>query len=167
MLKEKDTNCWAAFGPAGGKYRQTSHQTIAVNASGVLVFVNAELKPAAERIRKAIKHSFYELREALADLHKAEPFDLVLRERVPRRPRIFHDEPKLRLHSSLLVDEAVGGMAWMTFAETFIRLPLPYLRIERFIPASRLLACSDGAHAVKLIVDLLLKNHRVVEVLNG
>ncbi len=40
---EKIDHTWAAFGPKANGYRHVAHQTIALNANGVDVFVNVEL----------------------------------------------------------------------------------------------------------------------------
>jgi hypothetical protein len=103
----------------------------------------------------------------LQHLHAFEPFDLVLEERTQRQASIYDYTPKMRLHSSLL-DETAGQVAWEAFSQTVERLPLPYLRIERLVPAQKLIELSrcDPPKVVQYIVEMLLRNHAVVRLLN-
>jgi hypothetical protein len=139
VLRISESHCWAAFGPT--KYRNVTHQTISIASDGLRVFVNAELKRATDRIKAVLKQSADTVREALCDLHEYEPFDLVLQERTQKQASLYDYTPKMQLHSSLLADESAGGVAWMAFVQTVQRLPLPYLRIERLIPPSKLVTC--------------------------
>jgi len=169
VLKSADACCWAAFGPDRRKYRRVTHQTISLSSDGLQVFVNAELKPASERIKRALKRAADTVRAKLADLHAFEPFDLVLEERTRRQVRLYDYTPKLRLHSSLVADETAGDDAWKAFVETFQLVPLPYLRIERLIPPIGLLQLPEdgGAGAIDLLAGILKVNHAVVDLLNG
>jgi len=137
-------------------------------ADGLRVFVNAELKPATDRLKSVVRNSGQALRAAFRDLHRFKPFDLVLEERVQRQARLFDYTPKMRLHSSMLAGQATSEVAWNVFAQTVELLPLPYLRIERLVPASTLgePSKSDPPEVVQGIVKMLQSNHVVVKLLN-
>ena len=166
-LKLTDAHCWAAFGPSGNAYRKVTHQTISLGPDGLRVFVNSELKSATDRLKTVLKESNVTFRTALQHLHRFEPFELVLEERNQRQASIYDYTPKLRLHSSLL-DESVDDVAWNAFAKTVEQLPLPYLRIERLVPAQKLIELSRclPPNVVENIVEMLLRNHAVVKLLN-
>lgn len=166
-LRLTDAYCWAAFGPRGNAYRKVTHQTISLSSDGLRVFVNTELKAATDRLKRVMKPPSATFRTALQYLHAFEPFELILEERTQRQASIYDYTPKMRLHSSLL-DETAGDVAWDAFTQTIERLPLPYLRIERLVPAHKLIELSecDPIHVVRHIAEMLLRNHAVVRLLN-
>jgi len=165
-LRFSDSHCWAAFGPANGEYRRVAHQTTSISSDGLRVFVNVELKAATDRFKAVLNNSAQAIRTKLEDLHGFGAFEIVLQERVQRRASLYDYTPKMRLHSSLLADDAIGRVAWMAFVETVQRLPLPYLRIERLLAPQKLLQLPDGDQAVELVVEIFRQYHAVVELLN-
>lgn len=162
-LKLADSYCWVAFGPRGRAYRRVTHQTMSLASDGLHVFVNTELKSATDRLKSVLKRSHAVFRAALQQLHAWEPFELVLEEKVKRQASLYDYTPKMRLHSSLLV-EATGDVAWEAFAQTTQLLPLPYLRIERLVRPPTLMA--DPVKAVQYVVEILQRNDAVVKLLN-
>jgi hypothetical protein len=60
--------------------------------------------------------------------------------------------------------EATGDVAWRAFTQTVNGLPLPYLRIERFVPTAKLIELSNKA--VQHVEEILKQNHAVVSLLN-
>lgn len=166
-LKLSDSYCWVAFGPSNDGYRHVTHQTMALGADGLKVFVNAELKVATDRLKSVLKQSGTIVRQALQHLHAFEPFELVLEERLQRQASLYDYTSKMRLHSSML-DQNSGDVAWKAFVETVNRLPLPYLRIERLVPAQKLieLSKSDASQVVQYVVQILRQNHAAVRLLN-
>ncbi len=168
-LKISDSDCWVAFGPRDSAYRKVTHQTMALGANGLRIFVNAELKSATDRLKNVLRQSAHSLRAALHELHMIEPYELVLEERFQRQASLYDQTPKMRLHSSLLADEATGDVAWMALAHTALRLPLLNLKIERRVPPERLLQLSkdDAGEAVEFVATILRRNHKLVELLNG
>jgi len=166
VLKLADPYCWAAFGPLPPRYRKVTHQTISLRANGLKVFVNTELKSASDRLKDVLRHQGNQLRVALQHLHEFSPFELVLQERVQRQASLFDYTPKMQLHSSMLVG-ATNNVAWEAFTQTVELLPLPYLRIERLLPAAKLIELSKCDKAVQQVAEILRENHAVVEMLNA
>jgi len=166
-LKLVDAYCWAAFGPTGKVYRNVTHQTISLSSDGLRVFVNSELKSATEKLKIVLKQANAAFRTALQLLHAFEPFELILEKRKKRQASIYDYTPKMRLHSSLL-NEPAGDVAWAAFTQTVEQLPLPYLRIERLVPAQKLIELSEchPPQIVEHLVEMLLHNHPVVKLLN-
>jgi hypothetical protein len=74
------------------------------------------------------------------------------------------DHPQLLFAKRLL--EATGDLAWKAFTQTVDRLPLPYLRIERLVPAATLIELSQGDRAIQHVEKILRQNHTVVSLLN-
>ena len=169
VLRKSDSYCWVAFGPGNGSYRKVTHQSITLSSDGIRVFVNAELKPAADRIKKVLGQKPELVYAALQQLHETEPFDLVLEERVQKQAMLYDYTPKMRLHSSLITDESVGSPAWTAFIDTVLKLPLPYLRIERLVKPATLLGVSSGHEdaSIESIANAMRQNHGIVQMLNG
>lgn len=165
VLRLADSSCWAAFGPRPPEYRKVTHQTVSLHSDGLRVFANTELKSATDRLKNVLMHSESEFRRALQHLHEFDPFELVLQERVQRQASLYEYTPKIQLHSSMLV-EATGDVAWSAFTQTVNRLPLPYLRIERLVPAAKLIELSKCDKAGQHVEEILKQNHTVVSLLN-
>lgn len=166
-LKRTDSYCWFAFGPRS-TYRNMTHQTMSLAANGLSIFVNAELKPATDRLKRVVRQSGDVLRDALQDLHLYEPFELVLKERIRRQASLYNYTPKMRLHSSMLSDVNTREVAWTAFSQAVEKLPLFQLSIERLIPPLRLLELTkhDPPETVQYIVECLKRNHAIVDLLN-
>jgi hypothetical protein len=168
-LKSADSYCWCALGPRDKSYRDVTHQTMAISANGLSLFVNAELKTATDRVKRVLHQAGNALRDALLNLHNPdEPFEVVLQERRQRQASLYDYTPKLRIHSSMLANPNTRQIAWDAFSQTVQQLPLFQLMIERLVPPSRLLALStsDPPGAVQHIVEILKRNHAVVSLLN-
>ena len=165
QLRLADSSCWVAFGPRHPEYRNVTHQTVSLRSDGLRVFVNTELKSATDRLKNVLMRSECEFREALQHLHELGPFELVLEKRIQRQASLYDYTPKMRMHSSMLV-EATGDVAWKAFTQTVNRLPLPYLRIERLVPAAKLIELSKCDEAVRYVEEILKQNHAVVRLLN-
>jgi hypothetical protein len=166
-LGANDTGCWVAFGPPSPSYRAVTHQTISLKSDGLHVFTNTELKKHTDMLKKVLNSSENTLRAALKKMHASEPYELVVKERVRRQASLYDYNPKLRLHSSILVG-STGEAVWRAFTETVTQLPLPNLLVERIIPARKLLALSATGpdKAVQHVVKMLKHNHGFVELLN-
>lgn len=67
-LKRADSDCWVALGPRAS-YRKVTHQTLSLSATGLSIFVNSELKPATDRLKRVLSQSGELLRDAFLDLH--------------------------------------------------------------------------------------------------
>jgi hypothetical protein len=103
---------------------------MSIASNGLRVFVNTELKPATDRLKRLLSRSDSELRRALQALHNVEPFNLILKERIQRQAMLYDSYERMRLHSSMLLQDA-GDTAWQALVQTVNRLPLPNLLIER------------------------------------
>jgi hypothetical protein len=167
-LKLVDTYCWVAFGPQDNAYRSVTHQSLALTAAGLEVFVNTELKPATDRVKDLLSRNPDTFRKELENQHKLEAFYLIVEKRTQRQASLFDYTPQLRLHSSVFSDLTTGDIAWEVFCKLFKVLPLPYLRIERLVPRAKLLDISkEGpSKVIRHIIELLLRNHPVVNWLN-
>ena len=131
-----------------------------------MVFVNTELKSASDRLKNVLRHRGDEFRIALQHLHEFSPFELVLQERVQRQASLFDYTPKMQLNSSMLVG-ATNNVAWEAFIQTVDLLPLPYLRIERLLPAAKRIELSKCDKVFQQVAEILRENHAVVEMLNA
>jgi hypothetical protein len=138
---------------------------VSLGPDGLRVFVNTELKSATDRLKKVLQHCGPELLRALQHLHQIGSFELVLEERTQRQASLYDCTPKMRLHSSMLIESA-GDVAWSAFSETVNRLPLPYVRIERLVPAATLIELSKSDEVIQRVAQILERNHAVVHLMN-
>jgi hypothetical protein len=166
-LKRSDLKCWFAFGPRG-TYRNVTHQTLSLDANGLTIFVNAELKAATDRLKAVVRKSGQALRKALQDLDKGGQYELVLQKRTQRQASVYDYTAQMRLHSSMLTDRKTREVAWNAFSQTIQQLDLFELSIERLVPPAKLLELSksDPPKVIPYIVDILKRNHALVKLLN-
>jgi hypothetical protein len=108
------------------------------------------------------------LLDVLQDLHLCGPFELALNERKQRQASLYEYTPKMRLHSSMLAEVNTREVVWNAFTQTVQQLPLLQVSIERFVPPSKLLELSKGdpPETVEHVVEILKRNHAVVNLLN-
>jgi len=166
-LKRTDSYCWFAFGPRG-TYRNVTHQSMSLEANGLRVFVNTELKGATDRLKSVVRQSGNDFRDALQNLHLYAPFELVLQERTQRQASLYDYTRKMCLHSSMLADVNTQDVAWNAFSQTVQQLPLLQLSIERLVPPLKLLELSKGdpPEAIEYVAEILKRNHAIVDLLN-
>lgn len=166
-LKRTDSSCWFAFGPRN-TYRNVTHQSLSLEANGLKVFVNAELKTATDRVKTVVRRGGDLLLDVLQNLHLFESFDLTLNERKQRQASLYKSIPKMRLNSSMFDAPNTREVAWTAFSQTVQQLDLFQVSIERYIPPSKLLELSqcDPPEALGYIVEILKRNHAVVQLLN-
>ncbi len=134
-LWREDDHTWAAFGPKANGYRHVAHQTIALNANGVDVFVNVELARAARRLAARIAQDRTGFRSLVKSLLPGESFWIEVQERRPKpdRPRIFDYFPVARRDSTTLRAAEVGPEAFETIESEVERLRLPYFTVTKRI----------------------------------
>ena len=118
-------------GLLSGRARIVTHQSMSLEANGLKVFVNAELKPATDRLKSVVRRSGNILRDTLQDLHVYGPFEMALHERNQRQASLYDYTPKICLHSSMLADVNTREVAWHAFSHTVQQLPLLQVSIER------------------------------------
>jgi hypothetical protein len=157
----KDDHCWAAFGPKDKKYRRLAHQTVSLYDYGLDVFVNAELKPAVDRLRKKITQDKQAFGEAISRLPGL--FSVQVGERKLIRGSLYEYTLVDSLESNKL-DE--GGFDRV---ENLLRqLPLPYLTVRRHIDRDQALELShtDGRPLIEEVVGIMKVFHPLVEFIN-
>ena len=125
------------------------------------MFVNIDTKPANDRLKAAIFRP--ELLKRLRKLHKSEPFELVLEKSKREFPLPGTSEPRMRLHSSLLTDDA----AWNVFARIVHETPWPYFCLNRPAEPPAKVIDKKKRGAIKLVVNSFELNHEILEIVNG
>jgi len=77
--------------------------------------------------------------------------------------------PQLRLQSSVLANPSTRDIAWGDLTQTFQRLTLPYLNLERLLAPARLIELSTGGptRLIQHVVRFFEGNHALVELLNS
>jgi hypothetical protein len=110
-----------------------AHQSIAVAADGLKMFVNIETRLATNRLNAAMKEGSTrdKFLKVLQNLHAVEPFQLVLDEVFWVGPHRATSTAKMRLDSSMLMTDEAGDGAWTAFADTVVRLKFLYFCLDR------------------------------------
>ncbi len=157
----KDDHCWAAFGPKDKKYRRLAHQTVSLYDYGLDVFVNVELKPAADRLRKKVVQDKQAFREPISKLPGL--FSVQVGERKLIRGSLYEYTLIDSLESDKLDEHGFDRV------EKLLRkLPLPYLTVRRRIDRDQALELSytDGRPLIEEVVGILKVFHPLVEFIN-
>lgn len=168
-LHLKDEYCWVAFGPKGKKYRNDAHQTITVDAQGIEVFVNVELKSAIDKLRLKMcqdKDSFKKLLSALDD---NEPLCVKIEERKQRQASSYNYFPVARIELPYLKNSETGHLSFEYIQSVLTKIPLPYLTVRLRIDRKTALVLSERDHGRSLVdkvISHLKALHPLVRYIN-
>ena len=167
-LRLKDDHCWAAFGPGDKEYRQWAHQIVSLYAYALDVFVNVELKPAVDRLRKKMRQDKKAFREVIAKL--PAPFSVHVAERKKKRALLYDDHSIASLEADYLKHPELGQHGF-DYIETLLeRVPLPYLTVRRRIDRDptliKLSQKDQGRALVDEVVRIMQAFHPLVEFIN-
>ncbi len=169
-LSRNHEQCWVAFGPSQNAYRQLAHQTISVDAHGIEVFVNVELKPAIERLRKRIQKDKQAFEDCILDLHVKGPLTIQLEERVNRQASIFDYRLIARLESTYLKHSRIGSSG-LSYIETSLEnIDLPYVSIRKRIDRNSVIElCSvdQGSSLICEVNKIMQALHPLVNFINN
>ncbi len=124
--------CWVAFGPKDKAYRQWAHQTITLDAKGIEVFVNVELKSATDRLKKKLRLNGQTFRKVILGLLPNEPYSVRVEERKQRQASIYDYNPIVTLNACDLKDSHLGAPGFSDIETLIERISLPYLPIFRY-----------------------------------
>jgi hypothetical protein len=156
----KYDHCWAAFGPKDKKYRGLAHQTVSLHKCGLDVFVNVELKPAVDRLKKKIDQDKQAFREAISRLPGL--FSVQVEERKLIRGSLYEYTLIDSLESDKLDEPGFDRV------EKLRNLPLPYLTVRRRIDRDQALELShtDGRPLIEEVVGIMKVFHPLVKFVN-
>lgn len=165
--KESD-HYWVAFGP--DKFRDFAHQTISLYEQKLDVFVNVELLPPIERLRKKIRDGGF--RKVMCSL--PAPFTVHIEERKKtKKPRVFDYHPVADVETGLykgcrygLRDSHAPGFEYIE--KLLFDIEFPYLSVRRSIDRSRVLELShpNGDRLAAEVLAILKSFHPLVEFIN-
>jgi len=170
MLHLKDDHCWAAFGPGGKEYRQWAHQTVSLDAYGVDVFVNVELKHATNiLLKERVRQDKQKFREIILGL--PGQFSIHVEERKKKQAAVYDYHSIASLESySLKHPESELGQYGFDYIETLLeRVCLPYLTVRRRIDRNQALELSQkdqGRALVDEVIRIMRAFHPLVEFIN-
>lgn len=168
-LELKQDHCWAAFGPSEKRYRNWAHQTIALGAEGIAVFVNVELKPAIDRLRKKLRGDREAMRLAISGISIDRPVSIEVQERVQRQASLHDSFVIARLEDRYLRDPRIGADTF-TYLETVLdKVRLPYLSVRTEINRGEVLKLSqseEGRDLVSGVLRIMQAFHPLVTLIN-
>ena len=169
-LRLKDEGCWVAFGPIGpvlGEYRQWAHQTVSLKAYALDVFVNVELKPAVDMLRRRIRTDRGTFRRVVAEL--PSPFSVQVLEREKRRGPLYDSHDIAELDADYLKHPELGRYGF-DYVETLLeQVHLPNLVVKRRIDRDETLELSRkdrGKSLVDEVVRIMQAFHPLVRFVN-
>ena len=176
QLHRTDDHCWVAFGPGNPQFKKLAHQTIAIYAGGLDVFVNVELKPAINKLRSRVKQNKQLFREIVRKL--PAPFCIEVEERQQKQASQHNYYSIARLEAGQRKAPNLGdygltdpdiGLLGFDYIETLLRqIHLPYLSVRTRIERRRALELSAGAGEalVREVVSLMKRFHPLVTFIN-
>jgi hypothetical protein len=169
VIHRGDRYCWVAFGPKGNKYRQWAHQTVALDAYGIDVFVNLELKAVTDRLKERIRRNRQAFREAILSLLPDEPFSVQVEERKQRQASIYDYHSIATLDARYLKNSELGAYGF-DYIETLVeQVSLPYLTVRRRIDRNKALELSQkdqGRPLVSEVTRIIQAFHPLVRFIN-
>ncbi len=168
-IRLEDTYCWVAFGPGDLRYRQWVHQTISLDAYALEVFVNVELKPTIDRLRKKIHQNKQAFREIISKL--PEPFSLQVEERTQKQASLYDYYTIANLDSYCLKnpDSELSKHGYDYIEVLLEKVSLPYLSVRRRLDRDLVLEISQkdrGQSFVDMVVSIMQKFHPLVGFIN-
>jgi len=168
-IRLEDTYCWVAFGPGDLRYRQWAHQTISLDSYALEVFVNVELKPTIDRLRKKIHQNKQAFREIISKL--PEPFSVRVEERKQKQAALYlcHTIANLDTYCLKNPDSELGRHGFDYIEVLLEQVHLPYLSVRRRIDRNSVLEVSQkdrGQSLVDEVVSVMQKFHPLVDFIN-
>lgn len=168
-LGSESDHYWVAFGPKD--FRNVAHQTISLYEYGLDVFVNVELLPAVEKLRKRIQDDDSSFRQVVSQL--PDPFTIQIQERKLKRPRFYDYYMIAEVKAGIYEGEPYGlkdpQSPGFEYVEKLLRqIKYPYLSVRKRINREQVLELSKrhGEALVSEILDTLKVFHSVVDFIN-
>lgn len=169
VIHQGDRYYWVAFGPKDNKYRKWAHQTVALDAYGIEVFVNLELKAVTDRLKERIRRSRHAFREVILSLLPGEPVSVQVEERKQRQASIYDYHSIATLDARYLKDPELGTHGF-DYIETLVeKVSLPYLTVRRRIDRDKALELSQkdqGRSLVGEVTRIMQAFHPLVRFIN-
>jgi hypothetical protein len=169
-LHLKNNHAWVAFGPSSPKYRNYAHQTIAINAQGIDVFVNVELKSASDRLKDRIHQDGQSFRKLLSELESDPSLCIQIEERIQRQASLHDNHPVANIQIRYINNPTVGAEGFDYLQKIIEKIHLPSMAIKRHIPRKQVLALSQkdqGLSLIKEVVSIMKGFHPLVSYING
>lgn len=168
-LELKHPYCWVGFGPKGRGYRNWAHQTVAIRATGLEVFVNVELKSATDKLKQKVKLQKEKFREYLSNLRLDEPLWVQIEERKQKQAMVYDYNRIAKIEVSSLERDEIGACGF-EYLETLIdRLPYPYFSIRKLIDREKVCSLShddQGISFLNEVVRICKEFHPIVKFIN-
>ena len=168
-LELKQNATWIAFGPIDKKYRKYAHLTLVLNASGIEVILNIELKPAIDRLKQKMHNENDKFRKYLSSIQMDSPLWIQIEERIHKQVMLYDYNlvAKIELSSLRNPDINLSGFAYL---ESIIdRLQYPYFSIRKLINRDQVCKISQKDQGKSLVNEILMmyKNyHSFVSFIN-
>jgi len=168
----EDDHFWVAFGPEN--FTKFCHQTISLYDYGLDIFVNLELVPVVNKLKKKIQREKQRFREIISGL--PGPFKIQVEERKYKgRPRAYDYFPIVTLEAGIrkggvepygLQDRQSVGFDYLE--ELLESIRYPYLSVRKCIDRKEVqkLSKEKGDDLVNRAVGIMKGFHPLVEFIN-
>jgi hypothetical protein len=168
-------HCWVAFGPGSSQeIKDVAHQTISLSEQSLEMFVNVELLPVVEKVRKKVKNDSL-FRKVICELAVRE-FTVRIQERKPTGlPRRYDYHLIAEVEGGFdregkpfgLKDPQSPGFGYILTLIQDIRYP--YFSVRKRISRKDVLELSrpNGEQLVNEVTETLKAFHPLVEFING
>jgi hypothetical protein len=171
LLKRQDDHCWAAFGPK--EFKERAHQTMALYAYGLDIFVNVELKQAADRLKRKIRRDHQTFRQVVSSIPAS--FSVQLEERIQKQASLYDYRVIARLEGGDrdiphpiqygLKDPQLGQFGFDYIERLLEEIDLPYFSVRKRIDSNFAIELSqgDGRRLINKMVSIMKELHPLVE----
>lgn len=166
-------HCWLAFGPIPNnkakKYRKWAHQTITVDAQGIEVFINVELKNATDLFKKKITFNTTQFKNHLSALIANENITIRIEERRQQQAMIYKYLLLAQFDSNYFINPVLESYSFESLIKLLIHIPLPYISIRKRIRRNAVLELSSEDQGIFLLNEIIqtMRNfHPLVKFMN-
>jgi hypothetical protein len=166
-LGKKSGHCWVAFGPSGlGKL---AHQTVSLGEQELYVFVNVELLPVINKLRKKIGNGF---RQVMCDI--PAPYTVRISERKQKQASLYAYNRIAEIQTGIyeevrygLTDSDSTGFEYLE--KLLLNIKYPDLTVGRSFSRQQVLELSEpnGERLVAEVLKTQKELHRLVKFING
>ncbi|NLX20536.1 MAG: hypothetical protein GXY55_02545, partial [Phycisphaerae bacterium] len=154
-LRLTDDHAWVAFGPKDSSYRQYAHPTLTVDANGIEVFVNVELKAAVEKLKARVAENWQGFQAIIGRLDLGEDLYIQIAERRQRQASIYDYHPVARIQVPYLKDASVGEHGFRYLRTLLEQIPLPYVTVRKRLDRLRVRMLSEKDQGQSLIAEVV------------
>lgn len=150
-------HCWVAFGPNKDKkeYRKWAHQTISIDALGIEIFVNIELKNATDLLKTKVFKNSHEFKKLILNLLQDDTFTIRIEERRNKQASIYDYFLLAQFESNYFRNPPLNNFSFENLKTLLNQIPLPYTSIRTRIKGKEVVEMSKTDNGILFINEVV------------